>query len=92
MASCGCAVNVQETTASHVELCPCGDFAYVANRVGVPLDGACEASVEGSISVIQLSPELKLLDVSLKRLYYPPHRQLLLDIASSVELYCELRI
>ena len=27
------------TTASHVELSPCGGFAYVGNRVGVDLDG-----------------------------------------------------
>ena len=52
-----------DTTASHVELSPCGKYAYVANRVGVPLDGACEACVDGSISVIQLVPELCLLDV-----------------------------
>lgn len=52
-----------DTTASHVELSPCGKYAYVANRVGVPLDGACEACEEGSLSVIQLTPELQLLDV-----------------------------
>lgn len=52
-----------DTTASHIELSPCGKYAYVANRVGVPLDGACEACEEGSISVVQLTPELKLLSV-----------------------------
>ena len=52
-----------ETTASHIELSPCGNYAYVANRVGVPLDGACAACEEGSLSIIQLAPELKLLDV-----------------------------
>jgi 6-phosphogluconolactonase len=52
-----------DTTASHIELSPCGNYAYVANRVGVPLDGACEACEEGSISIVQLTPELKLLGV-----------------------------
>lgn len=51
-----------DTTASHVELSPCGGYAYVGNRVGVPLHGGCEEAAEGSISVLRLDP-LELLDV-----------------------------
>jgi 6-phosphogluconolactonase len=29
------------TTVAHVELSPCGKWAYVGNRVGVGVDGAC---------------------------------------------------
>lgn len=58
-----------ETTASHIELSPCGGYAYVANRVGVPLEGACAEAAEGAISVIALNPtatgngdQLQLID------------------------------
>ena len=42
------------TTASHIELSPCGKFAYVSNRVGVDIDGGCAACAEGAISVISV--------------------------------------
>jgi 6-phosphogluconolactonase len=45
------------TTASHIELSPCGGFAYVANRVGVDKDGGCSAAAEGSISVLKVGSE-----------------------------------
>jgi 6-phosphogluconolactonase len=44
------------STASHIELSPCGQYAYVGNRVGVPLNGACADCAEGLISVIRLRP------------------------------------
>ena len=39
---------------AHVELSPCGRWAYVGNRVGVGVDGACANCVEGSISVLRV--------------------------------------
>jgi len=55
------------TTASHIELSSDGQFAFVGNRVGVPLNGACKDCVEGTISVIKIAPQdpekhLTLLD------------------------------
>ena len=37
-----------------MELSPCGRWAYVGNRVGVGVDGACADCVEGSISVLRV--------------------------------------
>jgi len=59
------------TTASHIELSPCGRFAYVGNRIGVALDGACANAAEGAISVIDLglgpedgaTPTLRLVEL-----------------------------
>jgi len=45
------------TTASHIDLSSCGQFAFVGNRMGVGLDGGCKDCTEGTISVIKLSPE-----------------------------------
>jgi D-threo-aldose 1-dehydrogenase len=42
------------TTASHIELSACGSFAFVGNRVGVPLHGGCAECTDGLISVIRI--------------------------------------
>jgi 6-phosphogluconolactonase len=44
------------TTAAHIELSPCGRFAYVANRVGVDVDAGCANAAEGLVSVVALAP------------------------------------
>lgn len=47
---------------SHVELSPCGRWAYVGNRVGVGVDGACANCVEGLISVLRVDgAEIELM-------------------------------
>ena len=43
------------TTASHVELSPCGRVAYVGNRVGVGQDGGCANAAEAAISVMSIA-------------------------------------
>lgn len=43
------------TTASHVELSPCGRVAYVGNRVGVGHDGGCADAGDAAISVMSLA-------------------------------------
>ena len=55
------------TTVSHVELSACGGYAFVGNRIGVGVDGACAGCVEGAISVVKLpadagSGEMELVD------------------------------